>query len=243
MFSQGVIILKPIIGLTSQYEHLVGRKMIKMNNTYVNAVVESGGVPIVLPIIKSMSDVERYLDLVDGLIFTGGGDVSPIYFGEEPIKEVDSICLSRDKMELELFIKAYDRKIPILGICRGLQVINIALGGTLYQDIPAQLPNAIGHMCSYNINQGYHTINIVEDSLFHSIFKTDKIIVNSQHHQSIRDLGRDLKVTSTTIDGVIESIESTNDKWLLGTQFHPEVMIENDDKFMGIFNLFIGRCK
>ena len=242
MFSQGVIILKPIIGLTSQYEHLVGRKMIKMNNTYVNAVVDSGGVPIILPIIKSMSDVERYLDLVDGLIFTGGEDVSPIFFGEEPLKEVDTICMARDKMEIQLFLKAYEKNIPILGICRGLQVINIALGGTLYQDINVQVPNVIGHMCSYNISQGYHTISILENSIFSTIFKTDKVIVNSQHHQSIKDLGRDLKVTSTTIDGVIESIESTNDKWLLGTQFHPEVMIESDDEFMGIFNLFMGRC-
>lgn len=235
--------MKPVIALTSQYEHLVGRKMIKMNNTYVNAVVDSGGVPIVLPIIKDLSDVERYLDLVDGLILTGGGDLSPIYFGEEPIKEVDSICLSRDNMEIELFKKAYERNIPILGICRGLQVMNVALGGTLYQDINVQVANAIGHMCSYNIHQGYHTISILKDSLFHSIFKTDKLIVNSQHHQSIKDLGQNLKVSSTTVDGVIESIESTNDKWLLGTQFHPEVMIESDDKFMGIFNLFMETCK
>lgn len=235
--------MKPVIGLTSQYEHLIGRKMIKMNNTYVNAVESSGGVPIVLPIIKGLGDIERYLDLVDGLILTGGGDVSPIFFGEEPLKEVDSICLSRDNMEIELFKKAYERNIPILGICRGLQVINIALGGTLYQDINVQVPNVIGHMCSYNIHQGYHTTNLLEDSILNSIFKTDKLIVNSQHHQSIKDLGKDLKISSTTIDGIVESIESTNEKWLLGTQFHPEVMIESDDKFMEIFKLFIETCK
>ena len=235
--------MKPVIGLTSQYEHLVGRKMIKMNNTYVNAVVHGGGVPIVLPIIRELSDVERYLDLVDGLILTGGEDVSSIFFGEEPLKEVDTICLSRDNMEIELFNKAYDRNIPILGICRGLQVINIALGGTLYQDINAQVPNAIGHMCGYNIHQGYHTINILEDSMLNSIFKTDKLIVNSQHHQSIKDLGKDLKISSTTVDGIVESIESTNEKWLLGTQFHPEVMVESDDNYIDIFKSLIKACK
>lgn len=235
--------MKPVIGLTSQYEHLVGRKMIKMNNTYVNAVVQSGGIPIVLPIIKELSDVEKYLDLVDGLILTGGGDVSSILFGEEPLKEVDTICLSRDNMEIQLFKKAYERNIPVLGICRGLQVINIALGGTLYQDINVQVPNAIGHMCSYNIHQGYHTINILEDSMLNSIFGTDKLIVNSQHHQSIKDLGKDLKISSTTIDGIVESIESSNEKWIIGTQFHPEVMIESDNRFLEIFISFMKACK
>lgn len=235
--------MKPIIGLTSHYEHLINRKMIKVNNTFVNAVVDGGGVPIVIPIIKELRDIDRYLDLVDGLIFTGGEDVSSLFYGEEPIKEVDTICLARDKMELELFKKAYERSIPILGICRGLQLINIALGGTLYQDINVQLPNSLGHMCSHNINQGYHNINIAEDSLMFDIFNVEKLPVNSQHHQSIKKIGGNLKITSISSDGIVESIESINDKFVLGVQFHPEAMIESDNKFKKFFRYFIEICK
>ncbi len=235
--------MKPIIGLTSQYEHLINRKMIRVNNTFVNAVVDGGGIPIVIPIIKELKDIDRYLDLVNGLIFTGGEDVSSLFFGEEPIREVDTICMARDKMELELFKKAYERSIPILGICRGLQLINIALGGTLYQDINAQVPNSLGHMCGYNIHQGYHNINISEDSLMFDIFNVDKLAVNSQHHQSIKKLGGNLKITSLTSDGIVESVESINNKFVLGVQFHPEAMIESENKFRKFFKYFVEICK
>lgn len=235
--------MKPIIGITSQFEHLVNRKMVRVNNTFVNAVVEGGGVPIILPILKDIEDIDSYLSRVDGLIFTGGEDVTPIYFGEEPIKEVDYICIDRDDMELELFKRAYEKNIPLLGICRGLQLFNIGLGGTLYQDIPRQIPNAIGHACGYNVHQGYHTINIEKDSILYDIFKKEKLVVNSQHHQSIKDLGENMRITSTTIDGVVESIESTNEKFLLGVQFHPEVMMNNDKEFIKFFSYFVERCK
>lgn len=232
----------PVIGLTTQYEYLVNRKLIQVNNTYVDAIIESGGTPIVLPIVTDEDKIDNYLDLVDGLIFTGGGDISPLYFGEEPIKEIGSICLDRDKMELELFKRAYERGIPVFGICRGLQLINVALKGTIYQDIFVQLPYSIAHVCG-DVHQGFHTINILKDSILYKAFGKEKLVVNSQHHQSIKDVGDNLRVTSTTVDGIIESIESTNDKFVLGVQFHPESMIYNDREFIKIFNYFIDRCK
>lgn len=240
---QGGLFLKPIIGLTSQYEHLVNRKMIRLNNTYVEAVAKGGGVPLIIPVIKGIDDIDPYLDIVDGIIFTGGEDVSSLFFHEEPIKEVDYICITRDRMEIELFKRAYERGIPILGICRGLQLINIVLGGTLYQDINAQRPNSLGHLCGYNVQQGYHTIDIVADSILYDIFKEESLIVNSQHHQSIKDLAADLKITSRAKDGIVESIESTNDKWVLGVQFHPEAMIDEDNNFIEVFNYFMRVCK
>ncbi len=234
--------MKPVIGLTSQYEQLIDKKMIRVNSTYVNAVLESGGIPIIIPIVKDVNDLENYLNLVDGIIFTGGEDVSSLSFGEEPMKEVDTICGARDKIEIELFKRAYEKKIPILGICRGLQIMNISLGGTLYQDINMQVPDSLGHLCTHNVHQGYHTINLLEDSIIYDIFKREKLIVNSQHHQSIKDLGRDLKITSTTKDGIIESIESTNENWVAGVQFHPEAMIDVDNDFIELFNHFMGVC-
>lgn len=235
--------MKPVIGLTSQYNHLVNRKMIEINNTYVNAFIEGGGVPIIIPIVKDTDEIDSYLDLVDGLVFTGGDDISPLYFGEEPIKEIGSICTDRDKMELELFKRAYERKIPILGICRGLQIINVALKGTIYQDIFVQLPYFIAHVCTNNVHQGFHSINIKKDSILYEIFGKERMVVNSQHHQSIKDIGANLKVTATSVDGIVESIESTNEKFVLGVQFHPEAMIYNDKEFVKIFNFFIDKCR
>lgn len=233
----------PVIGLTAQYEQLVNKKMLEINNTYVDAILEGGGIPIVLPIVMDADTIDNYLDLVDGILLTGGGDISPLSFGEEPIKEIGSICIARDKMELELFRRAYERDIPVLGICRGLQIINIALEGTVYQDIFVQLPYSIAHVYSENVSQGFHTINILKDSLLYEIFGKDKLVVNSQHHQSIKDIGENLRVTSTTVDGIVESVESTNDKFVFGVQFHPEAMIYNDKEFIKLFNYFVNKCK
>lgn len=235
--------MKSIIGLTSNFDFLNNKKIIKVNNTYVNAVESGGGVPIIIPIIKELEDIDRHLDIINGLIFTGGEDVSSLLFGEEPMKEVDTICMARDKMEMELFKRAYERGIPILGICRGMQLINVSLGGTLYQDINIQLPDSLGHRCTFNIHQGYHNINILDNSILFNIFNVKKLAVNSNHHQSIKKLGENLRTTSITSDGIIESIESINDKFVLGVQFHPEAMMESDDMFKKLFNYFVDICK
>lgn len=235
--------MKPIIGLTSQYEYAVGRNFNKLNYTYIDAIMKAGGVPIILPILTDEETVDRYIDMIDGLILTGGEDVSPLLFGEEPIKEVKNICYHRDEMEISIFNKAYEKGIPVLGICRGLQVFNVALGGTLYQDIHVQIPDALGHVSTYNIEGGYHSINLTKGTMLYDIFKEEKISVNSQHHQSVKDLGRNLKVNAKSLDGVIEGVESTTDKFILGLQFHPEAMINPHKEFLSIFNYFIKFCK
>ena len=234
--------MKPIIGLTSQFEYSVSRKFNKLNYTYIDAVVKGGGVPIILPILKNLDDLDKYLDSIDGIIFTGGEDISPLLFGENPIKEVDTICYDRDKIELELFKRAYNRGMPILGICRGLQLINVALGGTLYQDINRQLPNSLGHISTYNIEGGYHSIDIIDDTILYDILGKEKINVNSQHHQSVKELGKNLRVNALSSDGVIEGIETTTGNFVLGVQFHPEAMIEETKEFINIFEYFILYC-
>ena len=234
--------MKPIIGLTSQFEYSVSRKFNKLNYTYIDAVVKGGGVPIILPILKNLDDLDKYLDSVDGIIFTGGEDISPLLFGEDPTKEVDTICYDRDKIELELFKRAYSRGMPILGICRGLQLINVALGGTLYQDINSQLPNSLGHISTYSIEGGYHSIDIINDTILYDILGKEKINVNSQHHQSVKELGKNLRVNALSSDGVIEGIETTTGNFVLGVQFHPEAMIEETKEFINIFEYFILYC-
>ena len=234
--------MKPIIGLTSQFEYSVSRKFNKLNYTYIDAVVKGGGVPIIIPILKNLDDLDKYLDSVDGIIFTGGEDISPLLFGEDPTKEVDTICYDRDKIELELFKRAYSRGMPILGICRGLQLINVALGGTLYQDINSQLPNSLGHISTYNIEGGYHSVDIINDTILYDILGKEKINVNSQHHQSVKELGKNLRVNALSSDGVIEGIETTTGNFVLGVQFHPEAMIEEAKEFINIFEYFILYC-
>lgn len=221
----------------------MNRSINLINYTYINAVIKGGGIPVIIPILKDVKDIERYQDIIDGIIFTGGGDISSLYFNEEPTREVVDICRDRDITEMELFYKAYERNIPIFGICRGTQLVNIALGGDIYQDIYSQIPNVSGHTCGNNVQEGYHTISILKESILFDIFKKEKLVVNSQHHQAIRKLGDNLKITATSNDGIIEAIESTNDKFILGVQFHPEAMAIKYDEFIKPFTFFIEKCK
>lgn len=234
--------MKARIGLTSRDDYTGRIKINILNHNYIDAVLEGGGLPFIIPNLQDLSDIEAYLDMIDGLVFTGGEDISPLLYGQDPIKEVKSISYKRDKTELALFKAAYRRGIPILGICRGMQVVNVALDGSLYQDIHVQIPQALGHISTYRIEGGYHRITIKENSLMFDIFGENSIDVNSQHHQSIKKLGDNLRVSGQTADGVIEAIESTNDNFVLGVQFHPEAMIKENGKFIDIFEYFISKC-
>lgn len=233
--------MKALIGLTCQYDYSQNRTYNRINYSYIDAIKKADGIPIILPIVREVDAIDMYLDLVQGIIFTGGGDAAPLLYDEEPIRKLDDICFERDDMELKTIRRAYERDIPIFGICRGIQMINIALGGTLYQDIYSQIPNALGHMSS-SIRSGHHTIDFVKESKMHEIFKRESIEVNSQHHQSIKTLGENLRINALALDGVIEGIESTNDRFVLGVQFHPEAMIEEHEEFLNIFRFFISYC-
>lgn len=235
--------MNPVIGLTCTKENIVNGSINRINSTYIDVVLRTGGIPIIIPVLKDTKEVAKYLNTIDGIIFTGGGDVSSLYFNVEPIKEVDSIDHDRDNTEMELFKGVYEKGIPILGICRGAQLINIALGGDIYQDIYSQVSNVNGHTCGTNVQEGYHTINILEDSILFEIFKKDKLVVNSQHHQAIRNIGENLRVIARTSDGIVEAIESTNDKFILGLQFHPEAMAMKYEEFLKPFKYFVDRCK
>lgn len=235
--------MKPIIGLTCSKENIVNGSINNINTTYINVVLKAGGIPIIIPVLEDSINADRYLDIVDGIIFTGGGDIAAQYFDEEPVKEVDEICYDRDKIEMALFHAAYERRKPILGICRGAQLINIALGGSIYQDIYTQVPNVLGHTLRTNIQEGYHTINIEKESIIYEIFNKEKLVVNSQHHQSIKSLGNNLKITAKSSDGVVEAIESTDERLVLGVQFHPEAMAMKYDEFLKPFIYFVKRCK
>lgn len=242
LFNQEVT-MKPIIGITSRNEIVDGTARNMINYTYIRAVEKSGALPVVIPNLKDTVDAGDMLKRIDGIIFTGGEDLSPLLYGEEPIKDTVDISYKRDSFEMALFKGAYKKQIPILGICRGLQLINVSLGGTLYQDIPSQIKGAHGHRSSYDIEGGYHSIYTYKDTILFDIFGEEKLVVNSQHHQSIRELGLGLKVNAKSPDGVIEGIESTTlENFVMGVQFHPEAMAWRDEKFLDIFFYFTKRC-
>lgn len=234
---------KPIIGLTSTQDVMVGKRISRINQPYIDAVVAAGGVPLIIPVLENGNLSDEYTDVIDGLILTGGEDMSSHYFGEEPVKQIKMIDHNRDRTELGLFHSAYKKGIPIFGICRGHQVINIALGGNLYQDIYSQVPDVLGHTSDYNIDDGYHSIVLEDDSIIMEIIKEKVIAVNSIHHQAIKDIGMNLKVTAYSKDNIVEVIESTNENFILGVQFHPEGMAKKHEKFMDIFKYFINACK
>ena len=233
---------KPIIGITCIQANIKGKKVNTINDYYFNAVLKAGGVPIIIPSVTDEETIGEYVKILDGVVFTGGHDVWPQRFGEEPVKQVVEITHERDQLELVLFEKAYKAGLPILGICRGLQLVNIALGGTLYQDIYSQVENVGGHSFGYNPEDVYHSIRIEEESMMKEIYGKETVYVNSEHHQAIKDLGRDLKVTSRSQDGIIESIESTNDKFVLAVQYHPEAIAAKYPEHREIFNHFIRKC-
>jgi putative glutamine amidotransferase len=208
-------------------------------------VERSGGLPFpITPTIKP-STTDAYLDLIDGLIVTGGYfDIDPRLYGEKPIARIDEIKPDRTLMEIRLIKKAVRMNIPVLGICGGHQAMNIAFGGALYQDIGAQAPKARNHEQKPKpVSKTSHEVEIASDSLLRQIVGKDAIKVNSTHHQSIKKVGKGLKVCATARDGIIEAIENkSGDSFLLGVQWHPEQLYETDIASRKLFSQFINRC-
>nr|WP_300093260.1 gamma-glutamyl-gamma-aminobutyrate hydrolase family protein [Sedimentibacter sp.] len=236
--------MKTIIGITTDKIMEDGFYYQKINESNLKAVYEHGGVPVILPVTDDDESIERYLSLVDGIYFTGGGDINPLLFGEEPIRQIGAIDYDRDTFEVKLYKHAALKNMPMLGICRGQQIMNVAGGGTLYQDIYAQRQNTNGHSPKFTLG-GYehHTVDLIRDSMIYNIFKTDKIKTNSFHHQAVKDVAEGYIATAFTEDGIIECIESSELEFALGVQWHPEIMFERYPLFCNIFNSFIEASK
>lgn len=236
--------MKPIIGLALSNRVKSKKIYSVINNDYVKAVQKAGGIPVLIPFSDNLENMKEYTNKIQGIIFTGGEDISPLFYNEDPIKEVQCIIEERDRFELELFKEAYKKQIPILGICRGLQLINVALGGNLYQDLNTQIPNSYGHAPKQTPRSNlYHSVKIEKDSKLFDIFESEDLKVNSFHHQSVKKLGTNLKVTALSNDGIVEAIESINDKFLVAVQWHPENLVEKHEEFLKFFEALINEAK
>lgn len=234
---------KPIIGLSSTSGEGTSTSV---PLTYVESVIRAGGVPMVLPVTHDHELLNRMLDNIDALILTGGEDVDPLkWYGEEPLPALGGIAPERDSFDVALARLAVERGIPLLGICRGHQVINVAFGGTLYQDIPSQVKaSQVKHRQSAPGNYGTHSIRIDKNSLLYKQIDTQAIAVNSFHHQAVKDVAPGFKVTATSVDGVVEAMEKIGSDQVYSVQFHPEVFTaQNIDTFMGIFEYLIKKAQ
>lgn len=236
--------MKPVIGITTFNEHKEQRQYNSVDCNYINSIILAGGLPVLLPIIDNKEDIKEYLNNIDGLIFSGGEDILPAIYGENPINELRAISTKRDSFEIELFKLAYDMDKPILGICRGIQLINVASGGTLYQDIYTQRENTLGHSpTKIERNSLYHFIDIEKGSKLSDIFNEEKIMVNSFHHQSVKNVSQEFKITARSYDGIIEAIEAKNKKFVVGVQWHPEALVINHKEFAKLFEQLIDAAK
>lgn len=211
---------------------------------YFTSILKAGGVPFIIPPFDDTNSLINTLESLDGVLLTGGADINPLFLGEEPIKELHSINPRRDRQELLLARLAADRQIPILGICRGMQLMNAAFGGSLYQDIHSQMEGTrIKH--DQDLGRGYasHTVEIEKDSLLYKLFGTERLPVNSFHHQAVKDVAPGFRATAHATDGVIEAMESAEYKSMMGVQWHPECFILQDDEcMMPVFHWLVGEA-
>lgn len=213
----------PRIGITGTTRLFDGASRSAVNSAYVQATLRSGGIPLVLPPVIRSEDVPAVVDVLDGLLLSGGEDIAPEYFGEAAHPRLGAVDPDRDRFELAILREAWGRRVPVLAICRGIQVVNVAFGGSLWQDIPSQRPGAIAHSPSTARDHRSHRIDLTAGSRAARALGAERIEVNSFHHQSIKTLASGFAVTGLAPDGEIEAIESVGDApWLLAVQWHPE---------------------
>ncbi|TQR21280.1 gamma-glutamyl-gamma-aminobutyrate hydrolase family protein [Psychrobacillus vulpis] len=230
--------MKPVIGISSNLKEQV--LSVSMDN--IHAVMEFGGVPIVLP---NMEEIESIAETIDGLLLTGGGDIDPTLFGEEPHEGLGSITPERDAFEIAVIHRMMQLNKPILGICRGAQILNIAVGGDMYQDIHTQIEDKLlQHTQQAPRWHASHYVQVTKGTVLSEIVQVEKMKVNSFHHQALRDIPSDFVVSAVASDGIIEAIESKNHTFVMGVQWHPEsLMLKNDLASSHILKAFIDACK
>ncbi|WP_311487451.1 gamma-glutamyl-gamma-aminobutyrate hydrolase family protein [uncultured Helcococcus sp.] len=231
---------KAIIGISASIlidnGDFAGYRRIYVNEDYADAVIKAGATPLVLSINDEDSVIDEYINIIDGLILSGGHDVDPRNYEENPNPKLGQVLPERDSFDLKLLKKAKEKNIPILGICRGFQLINVSYGGSLWQDLSYSDKEYIKHNQVYGPDVTTHTIKVEEDTKLHKIVNKDTLSVNSFHHQIIKDLGQGLKLSAQAPDGVVEAFEDPNYRFLLGVQFHPEMLHRVKDEMQNIFN-------
>lgn len=243
--------MKPVIGISGSIlinkgNAFSGYRRSYVNQDYVEAVLRAGAIPFIIPFNEDLEATREMVEKVDGIILSGGHDVNPYYYGEDPMLKIGELFPERDVFDMELYKTAIELKKPIFGICRGYQIINVINGGTLYQDLSYADFVKIKHDQVDNPTQATHFIELEEGTFLKNILG-EKYKVNSFHHQILKDVAPGFKVVAKSSDGVIESIEKiTEDNFVIGVQWHPEMLSASNEKSQEIFNEFVKKvieCK
>lgn len=232
---------RPVIGITSAYDYQENRMFVRSG--YANAIISAGGLGLAISLSDDENYIKEHLDLFDGFLFVGGPDICASYYGEENLNYGCSLTPERDSMEIKLAQMAINANKPVLGICRGSQLINVAMGGTLYQDIHKQSDKILNtHSQDAPKWFAVHNAELRENSHLHKIFNSNNVKVNSFHHQAVKLIAEGFEATACAPDGIVEGIEHKSKKFVIGVQWHPELMWEKYPEMLNLFKYFIDKC-
>lgn len=239
---------KPIIGISTntlivENGPLAGLERAHASDDYIQSVVRAGGIPVLLPTIHVRADIEAQVAAIDGIILSGGSDIDPLLFGEEPIEKMGFMLPERDRYEIALCHIADTMNKPVFGICRGMQVLNVAFGGTLHQDITMSEGWYIKHSQNAKKDVPTHTLEIIPNTILHDIMGCETLVVNSFHHQAVKDIALGYVVTAWSKDGIAEAIERRGKSFLLAVQWHPELMAASHPLMQELFNRFVEEAR
>ncbi len=233
--------MKPIIGVMPLWDN--GKDSIWMLPGYMDGISEAGGTPVIFPFSRDAEELAGLVELCGGILFTGGHDVSPGLYHEEPLPGLVSCCEKRDVMEAIVLRAAIELDRPILGICRGIQFINAALGGSLYQDLPSQHPSRVEHHQRAPYDVPVHDVELKENTPLSGCLGVDRLAVNSCHHQAVKALAPGLESMATSPDGLTEALYMPAVKFLWAVQWHPEFSYKSDANSRKIFKAFVDAAK
>ena len=217
-----------------------GRQFV--SQPYIHAAEKAGGLPVIIPYLNSRAEISRYSSLCDGFLFCGGDDISPRLYGEDLLTDQGRTDISVDQFHLTLMKYILGTSLPILCICRGMQVLNLSLGGSIFQDISLRnVPTSVHMQLSRSRSEPAHRVSFSSDSILYHICGS-YLDTNSYHHQCVKTTGRDLKITGMSADGIIEAVESTGHDFCVGVQWHPECMYASSPPMRELFRLFVFRA-